>query len=127
MKKGTANSPKKSQKYFIYLHQCISGKSGSLNDVGALAVTTDFKNFWFNDVSLAQKVMRSYQNGARVIPLRLYPYFFYPKSSQPIVVILIGTGRAINLCSVFHNIYLQALLRELGFILRLLAHSEEGR
>lgn len=111
---------------FVLSNNGISFKSKPAPHRYRCFCATHFKHFWLNDLIRLKKVMRNYHNKGREISLRLYPYFYYAKSPQPFLALRIGAGRAINLYSVFHNIYLQALRSELGFMSLLLVRSEEG-
>lgn len=59
-------------------------------------------------------------------PLRLYPYFRYTLSPALVMALSVRISRVIKMYSVFHIIYIPALLSEMDFISRLLVHIEES-
>jgi hypothetical protein len=58
--------------------------------------------------------------------LRLYPYFQYKKPAEVVMAPSVWACPALYLSSVFHIIYIPALLSEKDFISRLLVHIEES-
>lgn len=57
-------------------------------------------------------------------PPRLYPYFRYSISPALVMALSVRISGAFKMYSVFHIIYIPALLSEMDFISRLLVHIE---